>query len=128
MLSFDSVRGVRNLYGLRLTRKAPVCLPQLAGEQTSSEPAHYKLLAKGTSMSEKSKGFMASLDEWTEENVFSPLRDAWLPESQDPLPQTVGVTFLEENVKKAIRTKVLQSYRNGLKAGPSVKQRQYARR
>ena len=79
-------------------------------------------------MSEQNKGYMASLDEWTEENVFAPLRDAWLPESQDPLPQTVGVTFLEENVKKAIRTKVLESYRNGLKASPSVKQRQYARR
>ena len=53
-------------------------------------------------MSEQNKGYMASLDEWTEENVFAPLRDAWLPESTDPLPVTVGVTFLEENVKKAV--------------------------
>lgn len=79
-------------------------------------------------MSDTNKGYMAQLDEWTEANVFAPLRDAWLPESEDPLPETVGVTFLEENVKKAIRDKVLESYRNGQKAPASAKQRQYARR
>ena len=59
-------------------------------------------------MSEQKTNFMASLDEWTGENVIRPLyeavKDDWHP------------VILE--VQKAIRAKVLESYRNGQTAGP----------
>ena len=53
---------------------------------------------------------MQELDEWSEANIFRPLfhtdpnQDDW---------QTV-----KQQVKKAIHTKVLESYRNGQQAGP----------
>ena len=53
------------------------------------------------------QAFMERLNQWTQENVLDP----------------VGVQ--DENIgtpiKKAIREKVLQSYRNGQKAGPRPK-------
>ena len=58
---------------------------------------------------EKPKSFMQELDVWSDENIFQPLfgtdpdQDGW---------QTV-----EQLVKKAIREKILESYRNGQKAG-----------
>ena len=48
--------------------------------------------------------FMERLDQWTQKNVLEPMG------AQD---EKVG-----SEIKKAIREKVLQSYRNGQKAGP----------
>jgi hypothetical protein len=73
-------------------------------------------------MSETNKGFMASLDEWTDKAVLLPLLDALQSGS------SVGVNAAQDQIRKAIRTKVLESYRNGQAAGATVKQRQYARR
>jgi hypothetical protein len=53
---------------------------------------------------EKSKSFMQELDAWSNEAVIAPV----LEEGPDAI----------ERVQKAIREKVLQSYRNGQKAGP----------
>ena len=66
-------------------------------------------------MSEAKTNFMAELDRWTEENILQPLfgtdpnQDDW--------------AAVEAQVKKAIRTKVLDSYHNGRRAagGQSVR-------
>lgn len=59
---------------------------------------------------QKQSRFMEELDRWSEENIFKPLfgtdpnQDDW--------------QAVEQVVKKAIREKVLESFRNGQKAGP----------
>ena len=60
---------------------------------------------------QKPMSFMQELDRWSDSNVISPLLADSDPEK-----------WLEaaERVKKAIREKVLQSYRNGQAAGPKV--------
>jgi len=62
-------------------------------------------------MSEQKTSFMQELDLWSEANVVGPLLSA------DPDHQQDWQTVVEQ-VKKTIRTKVLESYRNGQKAGP----------
>ena len=57
---------------------------------------------------EKQSSFMQKLDRWTEDSILRPLFDT--DPNQDDW-ETVEV-----EVKKAIRAKVLESYRNGLKA------------
>ena len=53
---------------------------------------------------------MQELDQWTEANILRPL---FGPDSNQDDWGSV-----EEQLKKAIRTKVLESYRNGQQAGP----------
>ena len=55
---------------------------------------------------QKPKSFMQELDEWTETHVAKPLLMA------NATPE-YGWDSALEAVKKAIRTKVLESYRNG---------------
>ena len=57
---------------------------------------------------------MQELDHWIEAEVFEKLYAIW-QESQDGKLDTSA-----SEVKKAIRAKVLQSYRNGHAAGPRV--------
>ena len=59
---------------------------------------------------------MQELDRWSDDNVIGPLYRA----AEDP-DATDSEVFLKigEEVKKAIRTKVLESYRNGQAAGPT---------
>jgi len=61
-------------------------------------------------MSEEKPRFMTELDLWSEANVIGPLMhsDPTHSEWEDAVVQ----------VKKTIRTKVLESYRNGQSAGP----------
>lgn len=59
-------------------------------------------------MSEQKKSFMEELDSWTEENVIGNLLA-----SNPNLPEDWGRSV--EGVKRAIRAKVLESYRNGQK-------------
>lgn len=54
---------------------------------------------------------MQELDLWTDANVIGPL------ETNDPKLQKEW-EIVVERVKQAIRTKVLESYRNGQVAGP----------
>ena len=56
---------------------------------------------------QKPKSFMQELDEWSEINVIEPLSN----------PQ-VDWDVAVEQVTKAIRAKVLESYHNGQNAGP----------
>ena len=70
------------------------------------------MLAKGTSMSEQKNSFMVELDMWSSENVVSPLYLACMRGPEEAIVEA------KELVKKAIRTKVLESYHNGQAAGP----------
>lgn len=56
---------------------------------------------------------MQELDQWSQESVIDALMDG------DPIEG--DWSQLVEQVKKAIRTKVLESYHNGQAAGPAVK-------
>jgi hypothetical protein len=60
---------------------------------------------------QKPQSFMEKLDQWIEDEVFENLYAIW-NQSQDG-----DMTATAESVKKAIRTKVLESYHNGKKAG-----------
>jgi len=55
-------------------------------------------------MSEEKPSFMAKLDAWTEETIIEPLME-----------DLGGVAGVEINlqIRRAIRAKVLESYRNG---------------
>ena len=55
---------------------------------------------------------MEKLDQWIEEEVFENLYAIW-NENQDG-----NLDSSPNSVKKAIKEKVLESYRNGQKAGP----------
>jgi len=71
----------------------------------------FKLAERDTNMSEeKQSSFMTELDRWTDANVISPLFAG--ETSPDDWMEAVG------RVKKAIRAKVLESYRNGQAMGP----------
>ena len=75
----------------------------------------------------KAKSFMQQLGQWVEGAVVTPLL-----EHEDEI--TLEVTIV--GVKKAIREKVLESYRNGQQAvpapepqrAPAPRERRYARR
>ena len=80
----------------------------------------FKLAERDKTMSEEKQksSFMQELDRWSDSNIISPLYAG--ESSPDDWMEAV------ERVKKAIREKVLQSYRNGQAAGPRqpVKQRE----
>ena len=60
-------------------------------------------------MSEQKLSYMQQLDAWSDANVIMPLAD--------PSPEH-DFDVVVEQVKKAIREKVLESYHNGQNAGP----------
>ena len=60
---------------------------------------------------QKPKSFMQELDEWCDLNVFEPL---YVVEPEDER----RLREVEATIKKAIRAKMLESYRNGQAAGP----------
>jgi hypothetical protein len=61
---------------------------------------------------QKQSSFMEELDRWTEITVINPLHEAITEGDGADCDATC------EAVKKAIRFKVLESYRNGQAAGP----------
>jgi hypothetical protein len=71
---------------------------------------------------QKPQSFMQKLDQWIEEEVFENLYAIW-NESQDG-----DTAVTAESVKKAIRTKVLESYHNGQKAGVTAPTERPARK
>ena len=62
-------------------------------------------------MSEQKTNFMYELDLWLDANVIGPLESA---------AGTADFGRVAIDVKKGIRTKVLESYHNGQAAGPKV--------
>jgi hypothetical protein len=89
-------------------------LDRLAVSKASGPLPKHSSLPKGTSnMSgqEKQKSsFMEELDQWTESTIIGPLFAS--ETDQEDWELTI------DRVKKAIRQKVLESYRNGQAAGP----------
>lgn len=105
------------------SEKFSVCRP--CDEQEAPAALTFTASRKAkTTMPEKNNGFMAELDRWTEETVIAPLYQAWAdyeeakqgegPSEEDD--QRLGAA--EAEVKRAIREKTLESYRNGQAAGP----------
>ncbi len=83
-------------------------------------------------MPHQSTGFMQALDRWTQENILDALYEAWravehAPNSgfEEECQQNLDNVVLA--VKKAIREKVLESYRNGQQAPASKAPRKSAR-
>ena len=78
-------------------------------------------------MPEQKQSYMAQLDEWTHKVIVDRLFGAWQDYSQASNPasgfsEAEGEEVLNRalaEVKKAIRDKVLESYRNGQAAGPA---------
>ena len=89
-------------------------LDLLCGEQSKLRTAQaFKLAERDKSMSEQERqksSYMQELDRWIESNVIGPLFTS--EAGEEDWEQCV------ERVKKAIRAKVLESYRNGQVAGP----------
>ena len=87
----------------------PLDLP--CGEQGKQLTAKaFKLAERDKFMSEqKESSFMQELDQWTEATIISRLAE----HASDDFDEE-----LVAEIKKAVRTKVLESYRNGRKAGP----------
>ena|ERR1051325_1063017 len=92
------------------TKRHPSANFASAGEQTSSELATYQVLAKGKSMPKVRPSFMTELDQWTQANVLGPMYHTD--------PNQADWEDAASRIKKAIRSKVLESYRNGQAAGP----------
>ena len=71
----------------------------------------------------KSNGFMAELDRWVEQNVIDPLGRALAEEeSAEELGQSVS------RIKREIRERVLDSYRNGQQAPAAAPRQEFKRR
>jgi len=62
---------------------------------------------------QKASGYMAQLDAWTQRAVIDPLHKAIVEGDGDQCDAVC------QAVKKAVREKVLESYRNGQQAGPT---------
>jgi hypothetical protein len=88
-------------------------LDRPCGEQGKQPTAKaFKLAERDTNMSEQEKkpSYMEELDRWIDANVISPLYAG--ESSPDDWMDAVA------RVKKAIKQKTLESYRNGQAAGP----------
>ena len=87
-------------------------LPTLASKASRQLP-RLKASERDTTMSEQqTTGFMQELDQWTEENIFAPL----LMTDEQGESEELSDKALEQ-VRFAIRHRVLESYKNGIKAG-----------
>jgi hypothetical protein len=75
----------------------------------------FKPAERDKHMSEQKQSFMQQLDQWTDANVIGTLNNS------DPIEGDWEESV--EQVKKAIREKVLESYRNGQAAGGVAKSR-----
>jgi hypothetical protein len=71
----------------------------------------FTLAERDKHMSEQTRSFMQELDLWSETNIINPL----LCNDDEP-DEYVGEEKIEQ-IQRAIRHKVLESYRNGQAAG-----------
>ena len=78
-------------------------------------------------MAEQKLRYMQQLDEWTQEFIIDPLYKGWAAVENAPdevrEESQAELTEVALTVKKAVGERVLQSYRNGQKAGPPRAQR-----
>jgi hypothetical protein len=68
------------------------------------------------------KNFMLILDEWSEQHVIAPIADAYMHGPEEVIVRA------KELIKRAIREKVLESYRNGQNVAPRASQGQFRAR
>jgi hypothetical protein len=71
---------------------------------------------------EKPMSFMQELDAWTETKVITPLHEAITDGDSGACEKAC------ESIQKAIRTRVLESYHNGQKAGVTAPARRPVRK
>ncbi len=69
-------------------------------------------------LSEKKKSFMEELDEWTEKTILAPVLDHFIGFDRVGEESDEDWDALNAAIKKFVREKVLESYRNGQKAAP----------
>lgn len=69
-------------------------------------------------MSEQKNNFMATLDEWTAQNIILPLFEAAQEYKKGDAVTDEAMFKLDAAIKKLVREKVLESYRNGQAAKP----------
>jgi hypothetical protein len=109
-----------------LTRTGDPAAALLDASEQGKLPAAkaFTLAERDKHMSEQKTNFMGALDDWTQEAIIEPL-----------MKDLGGVVGVEMNlqIRRAIRQKVLESYKNGLKAGavkatsqPARKEQRYA--
>lgn len=87
----------------------------------------FKQSVQTQSKTKEQTGYMTELDAWVEHFVIKPLHESWRnqdiafadPHGEETVKATVAT------VRKSIRDKVLESYRNGQAAGP---RREFQRR
>jgi hypothetical protein len=98
-----------------LTRTGDPAAPLFDASEQGKLPAakEFTLAERDKYMSEQKTSFMAELDAWTEKVVIEPLME-----------DLGGVVGVETNlqIRRAIRERVLESYRNGQAAGPRLLQ------
>ena len=68
-------------------------------------------------IADEKKSYMRQLDDWTDEFVIDPIWN-FASETDGKERDEEADDLLITNVRKEIRDKVLESYRNGQKAGP----------
>jgi hypothetical protein len=92
---------------------APAARPPGRSEQGKLPAAkEFRFAERDKHMSEEKRTFMQELDLWSEANVINPLLC-----NDDDADEYVGEERVEQ-IQRAIRQKVLESYRNGQSAGP----------
>jgi methionine synthase II (cobalamin-independent) len=82
----------------------------------------FKLAERDKHMSEEKLTYMQQLDVWIHQNVFGPL----LTTSEEGESEEVSEEQLDQ-VAKAIREKIRESYKNGCKAGAGHVRIEYRR-
>ena len=83
-------------------------------------------------MPEQKQGYMAELDQWTQGTILDQLYEAWRAVERAPEEFAEecqqNLTNIVAGAKKAIREKVLESYRNGQKSPARVERPQNKQR
>jgi len=79
-------------------------------------------------MPEEKMRFMGELDRWVESEIFETLKRAWLayqaaPEGNQAVEKKAAIEEAQSAIKKLVRQKVLDSYRNGQRASAKPAQR-----
>jgi hypothetical protein len=105
-----------------MTRQGPRLLVRVLGSKPAKLLRSIQRWRKAiTTMPEQKQGYMAELDEWTQGTILDPLYEAWraverAPDGDFEEECQQHLLNVVDGVKKAIREKVLASYRNGQKA------------
>jgi hypothetical protein len=79
-------------------------------------------------MPEQKNNYMSQLDEWTEQTIIFPLFEAAQNYKDGSAESDAAMKRTHAIVLKAVREKVLESYRNGQAAKSPAKQKSYAKR